>query len=64
MFVGKARSLPMRTTPEKMLGRLQPYSQTLDLAGKALPGTNTLAYYENFLITDGKGFIILYPGGL
>ncbi len=34
MFVGKAWSLPQRTIPEKMfhfhLGRLQPYSQTLD----------------------------------
>ncbi len=30
MLVGKSRSLPYRTTPEKMfhLGRLQPYSQT------------------------------------
>jgi hypothetical protein len=23
------------------------YTQTLDLAGKGLPGTNTLAYYKN-----------------
>jgi len=37
MFVGRARSLPKRTTPEKMfhLGRLQPYSQTIDFDGKA-----------------------------
>jgi hypothetical protein len=30
--VGKARSLPLRTTREKMFhfDRLQPYSQTLD----------------------------------
>jgi hypothetical protein len=37
MFVGKARSLPEMTTPEKMLhlGRLKPYSKTKDKLGKA-----------------------------
>jgi hypothetical protein len=34
-----------------------PYSQTLDLAGKACQGTNTLAYYENQSITAVKSFI-------
>jgi hypothetical protein len=36
MFVGKARSISMSDAPEKELhlGRLHPYSQTLDTAGK------------------------------
>jgi hypothetical protein len=29
---------------------------------KSLPGTNTLAYYENEKITDKNSFIILSPG--
>jgi hypothetical protein len=33
------------------------------LGWKGLPGTNTLAYYENSLITDRKSFITLGPGG-
>ncbi len=32
------------------------------LGWKSLPGTNTLAYYENSKITDGKSFITLTPG--
>jgi hypothetical protein len=32
------------------------------LGWKGLPGTNTLAYYENLLITDRKSFITLDPG--
>ncbi len=54
LFMGKARSLPQRTTPEKMFhsGRLQPYSQTFRLSWKSLPGTNTLAYYENYSKTS------------
>ncbi len=32
------------------------------LGWKGLPGTNTLAYYENSSITAVKGFITLAPG--
>jgi hypothetical protein len=38
------------------LGR--PYPQILD---KGLPGTNTLAYYENLQITAVKRFIVQPP---
>jgi hypothetical protein len=29
---------------------------------KSMPGTNTLAYYVNLLITDKKSFMTLGPG--
>ncbi len=32
------------------------------LGWKGLPGTNTLAYYENSLITVIKSYILLGPG--
>jgi hypothetical protein len=31
------------------------------LGGESFPGTNTLAYYKNLLITDKKGFLTLAP---
>jgi hypothetical protein len=43
LCVGKARSLPEMTTPEKML---QPYSQALHKTGKDCQG-HTPAYYKN-----------------
>jgi hypothetical protein len=66
MFVGDARSLslPYSGAPEsrKVLcsGRLQPYTQTLEYAGKACQG-QTLAYYENY---DHKKFYSTGPWGL
>jgi len=39
--------------------RFQPYPQTLDKAGKDLPGTNTLAYYNDSQLMAMKRFITL-----
>jgi hypothetical protein len=39
-----------------------PYPKTLDLAGKGMSVTNTLAYYESPQITAVKSFITLAPG--
>ena len=38
------------------------HSTNIRLGWKSLPGTNTLAYYENSLIADVKSFIRLGPG--
>jgi hypothetical protein len=59
MFAGKTRAY-LRVAPFRMLHPRVgpwPYPQTLDWAGKTLPGTNTLAYYENSQITTVKSFI-------
>ena len=37
-------------------------SSNIRLGWKALPGTNTLAYYENSQITAVKSFLTLAPG--
>jgi hypothetical protein len=49
MFVGEARSLPKSGASERALhsGRPRPYIANIRLGWKGLPGTNTLAYYEN-----------------
>ncbi len=39
-----------------------PHPQTLAKAGKNLPRTNTLAYYEHSQITEENVFITLDPG--
>jgi hypothetical protein len=43
------------------LGRLQPYTQTLEEARMASQGKNTLAYFEQLLITAVKSFITFPP---
>jgi len=58
-FVGRARSLPKSTSHRWALAL--PTSIRLDWKG--LPGTNTLAYYENSSITAVKRFITLAPAG-
>jgi hypothetical protein len=45
MFVGKDRSHALEWSTRKEL--LLAYPKTLDEAGKACQGQNTLAYYEN-----------------
>ena len=47
-------------TPLK--GRLPALPTNIKLGCKGLPGTNTLAYYENPFITAVKIFIRLDPG--
>jgi hypothetical protein len=49
MFAGKAVSLPERRTLQVLNSRVgpRPHPQTLDKDWKGLPGTNTLAYFEN-----------------
>jgi len=42
-------------------GRLWPYPANIRLGWKGLPGSNTLAYYENLLITAVKRFIVQAP---
>jgi hypothetical protein len=44
------------------MGRLLASPTNISLGRKILPGTNTLAYYENPQITDEKSFITLPPG--
>ncbi len=56
MFVGKARGLPEWSTFLALI-------QNIRLGWKDLPGTNTLAYYKNPLITAVKSFIVQAPGG-
>jgi hypothetical protein len=46
------------------LGYARPYSQTLDLAGRASQGQTLAAYYEDDQIMAGKGFITLGRGKL
>jgi hypothetical protein len=43
-------------------GRLLALPKNYRQAWKGLPGANTLAYYENSLLTHVKYFIILAPG--
>ncbi len=55
MFVGKARSLPLSGSPEKVVS---------GFTGKILTWlerTNTLAYYEHSSIMEEKSFIKLFP---
>jgi hypothetical protein len=61
--VVKAMSLPQSGTPEKIYqyARLLLYQQTLGYVEKVLPGTNTVAYFENSKSTDAKSFITLGP---
>ncbi len=48
MFVGEARSLPKSRAPERaLLGYAAVLPANTRLGWKGLPGTNTLAYYEN-----------------
>jgi hypothetical protein len=44
------------------LGRLLALLPNSRLVWKGLPGSNTLTYYENLLITDVKSFMTLTPG--
>ncbi len=48
MFAGKAGSMPYTVTPE--------------IGWMGQPGTNTLAYYKHWKITEVKSFITLCPG--
>ena len=59
MFAGKARRLPESGAP--LLGSLLTLPANIRLSWKSLPGSNTLAYYENPLITAVKSFIGLVP---
>ncbi len=63
-FSVTVKSLPQRTTPEKMfhLGRLQPYSQTLDQAGKACQEQTLQLIAKKSSTTEKKSFITLTPG--
>ncbi len=48
MFLGEARSLPESGTPERSLTQVGMALPTnIRLVWKGVPGTNTLAYYEN-----------------
>jgi hypothetical protein len=42
--------------------KLERLSQNTRLGWKGLPGTNTLASYENYEIADKNSFITLGPG--
>jgi hypothetical protein len=56
MFGGKAGTYP-NEAPERLVALLP----NIRLGWKGLPGTNTLAYYENLLIMAVKSFR-LAPG--
>jgi hypothetical protein len=43
------------------IGQAPVLPTSIRLSWKGLPGTNTLAYYENLQITDVKFFITLGP---
>jgi hypothetical protein len=58
MFAGKAR-VYQREAPLKC--RLLASPTNIRLSWKGLPGTNTLAYYKNPLITVIKSFIVQAP---
>ncbi len=45
-FSSKVRTLEWNTRDVLHSGKLRPYPQTLDKAGKAYQEQNTLAYYE------------------
>ncbi len=45
-----------------LLGRLLASPTNIRLGWKGLPGTNTLAYYENLQIMAVKSFILRAPG--
>jgi hypothetical protein len=55
MFVGKARSLPLSGSPEKVVSGFTGNFLTW------LERTNTLAYYEHSLIMEEKSVIKLFP---
>ncbi len=63
VFAGKAWACPVKHisgTPLK--GKLLALPTNIRLGWKSLPGTNTLAYYENPQITAILGFIVQAPG--
>ncbi len=64
MFVGKAGAYPrvkyLSGAPFK--GWLLVSPTNTRLGWKGLPGTNTLAYYNNPLITIVKSYIVQAPG--
>ncbi len=52
MVVGKARSLPLSGSPERVVSGFN---------GNFLPRTNTLAYYEHSSIMEEESVIKLFP---
>jgi hypothetical protein len=52
---GQEPTLEWDASKVPLLGKLQPYLQSLDEAGKAC----TLAFYEHSSITDAKRFYLL-----
>ena len=75
MFISSLSSLVycLRVRPEPnrmkhlsgapLYGRLLASPTNTRLGWKGLPGINTLAYYENSLITPAKSFIVQAPRG-
>jgi hypothetical protein len=69
-FIGLVYRLWVRPEPSRMKylsgapfsGRPLALPKNIRLGWKGLPGTNTLAYYENLLITAVKSFVRLAPG--
>ncbi len=60
MFVNEAEAYLSETVLLKRIPLALPTN--IRLGWKALPGTNTLAYYIHSVITDVKSFIRLRPG--
>jgi hypothetical protein len=58
MFVGKAMAnLRLEHLKGASLGYAPALPTNIRLGWRSLPGTNTLAYYEDPQITDVKGFV-------
>ena len=59
MFVGKARDLPWSGAPERCFFQISSNLTTKHYTRlEGLPGTNTLAYYENTQIMVVKKFYV------
>ncbi len=58
-FVGKVRSLPLSEVPERYNTRLGSGLTRKQWISVDMPGTNTLAEYENSQLTVVKSFVTL-----
>jgi hypothetical protein len=63
IFAGEAGAYPkVEHLKGALLGQAQALPANIRIGLKGLPGTNTLAYYENLLITAVKSLIVHAPG--